>query len=151
MCISFKTLEIFLRYIFVGYHKNPSAYREAVRESYFRTGDIGYRDKTGRFFFQDRKKDLIIQGGVNIFPGEVEEVLMEIPWIKESAVIGTPDPILGERVAAYIVASENGWSDHEAVLRHCRDRLSQHKLPRDIVFVDDLPKGLSTSPLVRHG
>ena len=136
--------------IFIGYYSNPSAYRNAVVDSYFRTGDIGYKDETGRYFFQDRKKDLIIQGGVNIFPGEVEEVLMEIPWILEAAVVGAADPVLGERVAAYLVAtSEVDAADQESILTHCRNRLSENKVPNEIMFVDDLPKGPSGKILKR--
>ena len=137
--------------IFIGYYKNPSAYRSAVVDSYFRTGDIGYRDSNGRYFFQDRKKDLIIQGGVNIFPGEVEEILMEIHWILEAVVVGIPDPVLGQKIAAYVVPTSRAHdADHESILAHCRHRLSETKVPSKIIFVDNLPKGPSGKILKRR-
>jgi fatty-acyl-CoA synthase len=122
------------------YWGNPAATAEALHDGWYRTGDIGTRDADGYFFIHDRKKNLIVSGGENIYPAEIERVLCMHPAVLEAAVIGRPDPKWQEVPAAYVLLRE-GAVANEAVLRaHLEAQLARFKLPRDIVFVDTLPR-----------
>jgi long-chain acyl-CoA synthetase len=124
-----------------GYYNQPEATAEAFKNGWFHTGDLGYADEDGFFFIVDRKKDFVIRGGYNVYPREVEEVLYEHPAVAEAAVIGRPDPRLGEEVLAF-VALKPGASAHENdLVDFAKERLAAYKYPREVRIVDELPKG----------
>jgi long-chain acyl-CoA synthetase len=126
--------------IMLGYHDNPEATAKAFAGGWFHTGDLGYLDEDGFLFLVDRIKDLIIRGGYNVYPREVEEVLYAHPAVAEAAVIGVPDPKLGEEVHA-IVAVKPGQSVTEAeLIAFVKERAAAYKYPRTIEFRDSLPK-----------
>jgi fatty-acyl-CoA synthase len=122
------------------YWGNAAATREALREGWYYTGDIGTRDADGYFVIHDRKKNMIISGGENIYPAEVERVLCEHPAVAEAAVIGRPDPKWQEVPVAYVVLRQGAAVDAAALTRHVGGELARFKIPREIVFVDDLPR-----------
>lgn len=124
-----------------GYFRNPEATAAAIRDGWLRTGDIGHLDEDGFLFVVDRKKEMIIRGGYNVYPREVEEVLYAHKDVLEAAVVGTPDARLGEEIVAYVVARPGAHPNAEALLEHCRSALAAYKLPRRVRFVDTLPKG----------
>ena len=127
--------------IMTGYYDNPEATAKAFAGGWFHTGDLGYVDEDGFLFIVDRIKDLIIRGGYNVYPREVEEVLYAHPAVAEAAVIGVPDPKLGEEVRA-IVAVKPGQSVTEAeLIEFVKERAAAYKYPRAIEFRDSLPKG----------
>jgi long-chain acyl-CoA synthetase len=124
-----------------GYRSDDEATRAVVdRDGWLSTGDIGYVDDEGSLFLVDRKKDLIIRSGYNVYPGEVEEVLFACPGVLEAAVVGVPDEEHGEEVVALIVPARDGV-DPETVKAFARERLAAYKYPRRVVIVKDLPKG----------
>lgn len=123
-----------------GYHKNPEATEEALRGGWMHTGDIGYMDEDGWVYVVDRKKDMIIKGGENIFPAEIENVLYEHPDIAEAAVIGVPDDVYGEKVVAFVVRNRGTDLNEEQVIEHVKKSVSSFKAPSQVQFVTDLPK-----------
>ena len=124
-----------------GYLNQPEANAEAMKGGWFHTGDMGYVDAEGFFFIVDRKKELIIRGGYNVYPREVEEVLYAHPAVAEAAVIGVHDDRLGEEVAA-VVALKPGASATEAeIIAFTKERVAAYKYPRSVRFLDTLPKG----------
>jgi long-chain acyl-CoA synthetase len=126
--------------IMIGYHNQPEATAKAFAGGWFHTGDLGYLDEDGFLFIVDRIKDLIIRGGYNVYPREVEEVLYAHPAVAEAAVVGVPDPRLGEEVRA-IVAVKPGQSVTEAeLIAFVKERAAAYKYPRTIEFRDSLPK-----------
>jgi long-chain acyl-CoA synthetase len=134
-----------------GYWRRPEATAEAIDgDGWFRSGDLGVVDEDGYFFIVDRKKDMIIRGGYNVYPREIEEVLYEHPAVREAAVLGIPDELLGEEIGA-AVALREGAPVSEAELREfVRDRVAAYKYPRRIWFVDELPKGPTGKILKRE-
>jgi fatty-acyl-CoA synthase len=126
--------------VFFEYWGNAEATREALHDGWYRTGDIGRRDKDGYFWVHDRKKNLIISGGENIYPAEIERVLLEHPDVRECAVIGRPDPRWDEVPVAYVIPRADCLVEAEALRMHVLTQLARFKVPRDIVFVDDLPR-----------
>jgi fatty-acyl-CoA synthase len=122
------------------YWGNEAATSEALRNGWFYTGDIGTRDADGHFVIHDRKKNMIISGGENIYPAEVERVLNEHPAVAEAAVIGRPDPKWQEVPVAYVVRRNGASVDAQALIRHVGEQLARFKIPREVVFVDDLPR-----------
>jgi long-chain acyl-CoA synthetase len=137
--------EILLRghNVMKGYRGRPEATAEAMRGGWFHTGDLGYRDDDGFFYIVDRKKDLVIRGGFNVYPREIEEVLHQHPAVLEAAVVGRPDNRLGEEVVAFISLRQGATTAPEEVIGFCKERLAAYKYPRDVVVLDDLPKGPS--------
>src|SRR3954470_12229002 len=129
--------------IMKGYRGKPEATAEAMRGGWFHTGDLGYRDEEGFIFIVDRKKDLVVRGGFNVYPREVEEVLNEHPAVLEAAVIGRPDDRLGEGGVAFVSLRPGTTATPEEVGAFCRERLAAYKYPREVVVVDELPKGPS--------
>ncbi|MFC7371317.1 AMP-binding protein [Fictibacillus iocasae] len=123
-----------------GYWNQPEETSAVLRDGWLLTGDMGYMDEKGYFFIVDRKKDLIIAGGFNIYPREVEEVLYEHPAVKEAVVIGVPDPYRGETVKAFLVLKEGAVCKEEELNAFCRERLAAFKAPRLYEFRDELPK-----------
>jgi long-chain acyl-CoA synthetase len=124
-----------------GYWGKPEATAEAIPDGWFRTGDMGRRDEDGYYYIVDRKKEMIIRGGFNVYPREIEEVLHEHPAVAEVAVVGIPHPELGEDVGA-AVALKPGASATPAELRaFAKERVAAYKYPRHVWLVDALPKG----------
>ncbi|MGW0035712.1 AMP-binding protein [Gordonia sp. NPDC003376] len=132
-----------------GYWRRPEATAEVMRDGWFRTGDIGVCDTDGGLRIMDRLKDLIIRGGYNVYPGEVEEVLYTHPDIVEAAVLGVPDDYYGEEVAALVVLRADSALAPEAVTEWARERLSPYKIPRIVHIVDALPKSATGKILKR--
>jgi len=124
-----------------GYRADEAETRAVVdRDGWLSTGDIGYVGDDGYLFLVDRKKDLIIRSGYNVYPGEVEEVLFSCPGVLEAAVLGVPDAEHGEEVVALVVPTHEGV-DPETVKAFARERLAAYKYPRHVVIVNELPKG----------
>ncbi|TDL34172.1 o-succinylbenzoate--CoA ligase [Jeotgalibacillus sp. S-D1] len=133
-----------------GYINRPSANREAFQDDWFYTGDIGYLDEEGFLFVLDRRSDLIISGGENIYPAEIEAVLSSHPSIEEAAVVGKKDSIWGEVPAAFVVQSTSGQIKKSALTEYCLDRLAGYKVPKTIYFMDKLPRNASNKLLRRE-
>ncbi|MDP2952457.1 MAG: AMP-binding protein, partial [Chloroflexota bacterium] len=127
--------------IMAGYWKDEAKTSEAfTKDGWLRTGDVGYMDKEGYIYLSGRAKDLIIRGGENISPEEVENVLYAHPAIEEAAVIGVPDPDWGEKIRAVVVLKEGNKAAEQEIIEFCRSRLSSFKKPESIVFTDALPR-----------
>ena len=132
-----------------GYWRRPRDTEEAMKGGWFRTGDLGRMDREGYFSIVDRKKDMIIRGGLNVYPREVEEVLYEHPAVAEAAVIGVPDKILGEEVAAVVTLKPGASADPGQLREHVKRQLAAYKYPRHVWIVDELPHGGSGKILKR--
>lgn len=125
--------------IMLGYWNNPTESAAVLREGWLHTGDIAQMDQDGYFKIVDRKKDVIIVSGFNVYPNEIEEQIAKLSGVKEVGVIGLPDEKTGERVCAYVVTSSESLSEQQ-IIDHCQQDLARYKLPKLIVFVDELPK-----------
>ena len=123
-----------------GYYRMPEETAESIRNGWFYTGDIGRMDEDGYLYIVDRKKDMIIAGGFNIFPREIDEVLYEHPAVNEACSFGVPDPYRGETVKACVVLNPGCELTAEELDAHCRERLTAYKVPKLYEFMDDLPK-----------
>jgi fatty-acyl-CoA synthase len=126
--------------VFFEYWGNEAATREALHDGWYRTGDIGLCDADGYFWVRDRKKNMIISGGENVYPAEVERVLLEHPDVSECAVIGRPDPRWDEVPIAYVIPRSGRRLEVDELRAHLQVQLARYKVPRDIVFVKDLPR-----------
>ncbi len=126
--------------IMAGYYNLPEETAVAMRNGWFHSGDVGHLDADGYLYITDRKKDMIIRGGFNIYPRDVEEVLYGHPAVLEAAVVGVPDPTLGEEVKAYVVLRPGATPAPEDLLAYCREQLAKYKTPKSVVFIDALPK-----------
>ena len=126
--------------VMLGYYRMPEDTAAVLRDGWLRTGDVGRLDADGFLFIVERKKDVIIRGGFNIYPREVEEVLYAHPAIVEAAVVGRHDALMGEDVMAYVVPKAGATLDADAIIAFCRDRLAGYKCPKEIRLVDTLPK-----------
>jgi long-chain acyl-CoA synthetase len=136
--------------VFVGYWNDPEATAVALTpDGWLRTGDVAVVDAAGNLFLVDRAKELVIVSGFNVFPAEVEEVLVEHPDVEAAAVVGVPDPQTGEAVKAWIVAAPGVVVDTVALQDFCRDHLARYKCPTSYVVVDELPVGLTGKVLRR--
>ena len=124
----------------LGYRKKPEDTRAALRDGWMYTGDIGYVDDEGFLFLVDRKKDMVIVGGYNVYPREVDEVLFSHPKIREAATIGKPDPRLGEVIVAFVVLDRGQSMTEEEFFDYCKSELVKYKRPVEVLFVDSLPK-----------
>jgi long-chain acyl-CoA synthetase len=122
-----------------GYYNRPEATAEAMRGGWFHTGDIATMDQDGYFYIVDRKKDMILRGGYNVYPRELEEVLMTHPAVSLAAVIGVPHPVLGEEVKAYIIRKPDVTITVEEMSVWCKEQMAAYKYPRLIEFRDSLP------------
>jgi acyl-CoA synthetase (AMP-forming)/AMP-acid ligase II len=123
-----------------GYYRQPDIEREIFKNGWFHTGDIGYVDKDGYFYIVDRIKDLVITGGFNVYPHEVEDVLYELTEIRECAVIGVPDAVWGEAVHAVVALHPDSTTGQSEILLHCRERLAKFQVPKNVHIMDSLPK-----------
>jgi long-chain acyl-CoA synthetase len=122
-----------------GYYKRPEATAQAIRDGWFHTGDIGRRDARGNFFVVDRLKDMVIRGGFNVYPREIEEVLMTHPAVALVAVIGIPHPVHGEEIKAVIVPRPGQVAAPGEIIDWCRERMAAYKYPRLVEIVESLP------------
>lgn len=135
--------------VMVGYWKQPEATAEAMRNGWYHTGDLGKRDEDGFFYIVDRKKDMIITMGLNVYPREVEEVLYAHPAVGEAAVIGMPDALKGEEVVAVVMLKPGQKATERELIAHCRKRLANFKVPRNVLFRETLPRSGSGKTLKR--
>jgi long-chain acyl-CoA synthetase len=123
-----------------GYYNMPDETARVIRDGWFFSGDVGHLDEDGYLSITERKKDLIIRGGFNIFPRDIEEVLYGHPSVSEAAVVGIPDAKLGEQVLAYVVLRPGAAATEDELLGLCRERLAKYKTPARVRFIDVLPK-----------
>jgi long-chain acyl-CoA synthetase len=135
--------------VFAGYLNRPDETAQALVDGWFRSGDLGRKDEEGFLTIVDRKKDLVIRGGFNVYPREVEEALARHPAVVQVAVIGVPDEVLGEEVCAVVVADRGGVTEEE-LIDWSKRRLGRHMYPRRVKFVDTLPMGPSHKVLKRE-
>jgi long-chain acyl-CoA synthetase len=136
--------------IMKGYWQRPDATEEAMRGGWFHSGDMARTDEDGCFYIVDRKKDMIIRGGYNVYPREVEEVLYEHPKIREAAVVGVPHDEWGEEIGAAVVLHEGEELPAEEISAYVKERIAAYKYPRVVWFLDDLPKGPTGKILKRE-
>lgn len=123
-----------------GYWKSPEATNATLKNGWIYTGDLGWVDDDGYFFLSGRAKDIIIRGGENISPEEVEKAVGSHPAVEEAAVIGIPDPVWGEAIMAVVILKKGQKATEEEIIEHCRQSLASFKKPERIAFVDDLPR-----------
>ena len=134
-----------------GYWNRDDATKESITEDgWFKTGDMATIDEEGYFFIVDRKKELIIRGGYNVYPREIEEILYEHPSVAEAAVVGVPDEKMGEEIGAAVVLKQGQDASEEDLQEHCKEQLAAYKYPRRVWFEDDLPKGPTGKILKRE-
>ncbi len=124
----------------LGYWNNSVATAAALRDGWYFTGDVGFLDSDGFLFLVDRKKDMIISGGENIYCREVEEAIAAMPGVADVAVIGVPDPEWGEAVHALVIQAPGATMTEEQVIQHCRTLIASYKKPRSVLFLDELPR-----------
>jgi len=136
--------------IMKGYYNRPEATEEAIVNGWFHSGDVGKVDADGYFFIVDRKKDLIIRGGMNIYPREIEEVLYGHPKVLEAAVIGIPDDLRGEEVKIYVAPREGEVLNAEEIVEYIQDRMAKYKWPKEVEVLPELPKGPTGKLLKRE-
>jgi long-chain acyl-CoA synthetase len=133
-----------------GYWRNEQATRETIVDGWLRTGDMGRMDENRLFYIVDRKKDMIVTGGENVYSREVEDVLAEHPGVQDVAVIGVPDETWGENVCAVVVKRPGAECEPDALIAHCRASMASYKKPKLVVFVDELPRNPSGKVLKRE-
>ena len=126
--------------VMAGYLGRPEETAEALRGGWLHTGDLGRMDDGGYLTLVDRAKDVVISGGYNVYPREVEDVLLTDPAVADAAVVGVPDPDWGERLVAFVVPSEQGRPDPRALDARCLAAIARHKRPKEYVIVDALPR-----------
>lgn len=133
-----------------GYYKRPEVNAEQIKDGWFHTGDIATRDADGYYFIVDRKKDMIIRGGYNVYPREIEEVLYAHPAVAEAAVIGVPHESHGEEVKAVLALKDGKQASEQEIIDYCKEKLAAYKYPRSVAFMDALPKGPTGKILKRE-
>ena len=126
-----------------GYYNNPQATAKIVKDGWLYTGDIGKVDKEGYVFITGRKKDMIIVKGQNIFPSDIEQMLQTHPRVAEAAVIGIPDEMRGEIIAAVVVLKKKGTATEQELKHFCLERITNYKVPKQVIFLDSLPRTAS--------
>ena len=126
--------------VMLGYWKKPEETARTMREGWLLTGDVGYRDAENYFYITDRKKDMLLVNGINVYPREIEEIVYSFPGVKEAAVIGVPDARKGEHPLAFVSPNEGVTLDEKALLQHIRQNLADYKVPRHVVFLPSLPR-----------
>ncbi len=135
--------------IMLGYHNMPEETAAAMTSGWYHTGDIGKMDEDGYFYILDRKKDMLLVGGLNVYPREVEEVLAHHPAVMESAVVGEPDELRGESPVAFVVLKPGVQCSDREILKWCRQKLAAYKVPKRVVFREALPKSATMKILKR--
>ncbi len=133
-----------------GYYKKERETKEALKGGWFHSGDIGYMDEEGYLYIVDRKKDMIIASGFNIYPRDIDEVLYEHPRIQEACTIGVPDPYRGETVKVFIVPKAGESLTEDEIIAFCREKLAPYKVPKMVEFMDSLPKSIIGKVLRRE-
>jgi long-chain acyl-CoA synthetase len=126
--------------VMMGYWNQPEETAKVMRSGWLLTGDIGYRDQDGYYFITDRKKDMLLVNGINVYPREIEEILYQFPGVKEAAVVGQPDSRKGEHPIAYVSANDGAALEEKALQQFVRKRLADYKVPRRVVFLPALPR-----------
>jgi long-chain acyl-CoA synthetase len=133
--------------VMAGYWNQPEETAKALRNGWLLTGDVGYCDADDYFYITDRKKDMLLVNGINVYPREIEEVIYQFPGIKEAAVVGVPDPRKGEQPIAFAVADDGAALDEKALLQFVRGKLADYKVPRKVVFLPNLPRNATGKTL----
>ena len=132
-----------------GYWDNPEATADVFHNGWYKSGDVARQDEQGYYYIVDRARDMIISGGLNVYPAEIERCIAEHPGVREVAVVGVPDERWGEAVKAFVVARGDAELDEDAIVAYCRTGLASYKKPRYVEFVEDLPKG-STGKILKR-
>ena len=133
-----------------GYWQRPDATEETIRDGWFHSGDMAQVDADGYYFIVDRKKDMIIRGGYNVYPREIEEVLYEHPAVREAAVLGIPHDEYGEEIGAAVTLKEGASATADELRDFVKEQVAAYKYPRYIWFMDELPKGPTGKILKRE-
>jgi long-chain acyl-CoA synthetase len=128
--------------VMLGYYKNPEETQKTIVDGWLHTGDIGYVDGDGYFYITDRKKELIIVGGFNVFPREIDELIYQHPRVKEGITVGIPDPRKGERIKVYVVLKAGETATPEEFIAYFKERLTPYKVPSEVEFRTELPKSM---------
>jgi long-chain acyl-CoA synthetase len=128
--------------VMLGYYKNAEDTQKTIVDGWLYTGDIGYVDEDGYFYITDRKKDLVIIGGFNVFPREIDELIYQHSKVKEGIAVGIPDPRQGERIKVYIVLKEGETATPEEFIAYFKERLTPYKVPSEVEFRTELPKSM---------
>jgi len=136
--------------VMLGYYGRPEATEQAITNGWLHTGDVGHRDEDNYFYIVDRLKDMIIRGGYNVYPREVEEVIYTMDGVVETSVVGIPDPVKGEEVCACVALAPGVELTADDVISFCKERVAAYKYPRKVVFFDELPKGSTGKTLKRE-
>jgi acyl-CoA synthetase (AMP-forming)/AMP-acid ligase II len=126
-----------------GYWRNPEATAKSLRDGWYYSGDLGTLDSAGYVYVSDRRVDLIVSGGMNVYPSEVERIVSDCPGVLEVAVVGMPHERWGQTVVAVVVADRAVGLTEEAIIDYTRERIASYKKPTRVVFVDQLPKTIS--------
>jgi acyl-CoA synthetase (AMP-forming)/AMP-acid ligase II len=134
----------------MGYYKNEKVARESLLDDYFSVGDMAKVDEEGYYYIVDRKTDMVISGGVNIYPAEIEFMLGAHGAVLDCAVFGIPDEEWGEQLKALVVLKPGGRMTMEDLIAFCKDHLAHHKVPRSVDFIDEIPHNPSGKPLKRE-
>jgi long-chain acyl-CoA synthetase len=136
--------------IMKGYYNRPDATAEAIRDGWFHTGDMGKRDDDGYYYIVDRKKDLIIRGGMNIYPREIEEILYGHPKVLEAAVVGIPDEMRGEEVKVFVAPRAGETVTPDEITAYMQEHLAKYKWPKEVEILEELPKNATGKILKRQ-
>jgi long-chain acyl-CoA synthetase len=123
-----------------GYWNQPEETAKVLRDGWLLTGDIGYGDADGYYYITDRKKDMLLVNGINVYPREIEEVIYQFPGVKDAAVIGVPDARKGEQPVAFVIAAEGQAVEGKALLQFVRGKLADYKVPKRVIFTPALPR-----------
>jgi long-chain acyl-CoA synthetase len=126
--------------VMLGYWNQPEETANALRNSWLLTGDIGYKDGDGYIYITDRKKDMLLVNGINVYPREVEEIIYQFPGIKEAAVVSKPDARKGEQPVAFVAADEHVKLEEKALIQFLRGKLADYKVPRQVIVLPQLPR-----------
>ena len=136
--------------IMKGYYRNDKATVDAFRSGWFHTGDLGYRDMEGFIYVVDRKSDMIIRGGENVYPREIDEVLYQHPKIRDAATVGIAHELYGEEVKSFVVLHDGVKATEEEIIEFCRRQLADFKCPKSVEFLEEIPKGPTGKLLKRE-